>query len=63
MTSQRRAFLIFISVLAGTLLSAGMIYLKRGSLKGDDLFLLITNFAFAILIIAGIGYILIWRKK
>lgn len=63
MTNQRRATIITISVLFGTLLSAGFIYLKRGSLKGDDYFLLGTNLFFSLLIIFCIGYFLIWRKK
>lgn len=63
MTSQRRAIIITVSVLAGTLLSAGLLYLKRGSLGGHDYFLLGTNLFFSLLIIFAIGWFLIWRKK
>jgi len=63
MTNKRRSILIFFSVTAGTAISAGMIFLKRGSLEGDDMFLLITNLVFSLIIIAGIGYMLVWRKQ
>jgi hypothetical protein len=63
MTNKRRAIIIGVSVFFGTVLSAGMLYLKRGSLKGNDYFLLATNLAFSLVIIFAIGYFLIWRKK
>jgi len=63
MSNRRRAIIITFSVLFGTLLSAGMLYLKRGSLQGNDYFLLGTNLTFSLVIIFAIGYFLIWRKK
>lgn len=63
MTNRRRITIITISVIAGTLLSAGLLSLKRGELDGDDYFLLATNLFFSLLIIFSIGYFLIWRKK
>jgi hypothetical protein len=63
MTNRRRAFIIFFSVLAGTILSAGMIYLKRGSFQDGDMFFLATNLFFSILIIAGIGFMFVWNNK
>ena len=63
MTPKRRAFIITVSVIFGTLLSTGMLYLKRGSLDGDDYFLLATNLFFSLFIIFVIGWYLIWRKK
>ena len=63
MTNRRRTIIITISVLIGTLLSAGLIYLKRGGLEGDEYFLLATNLTFSLVIIFSIGYFLVWRKK
>ena len=63
MTNRRRMTIISFSVLFGTILSAGLIYLKRGSLQGNDYFLLATNLFFSLLIIGCIGYFLVWRKK
>ncbi|MDQ3050175.1 MAG: hypothetical protein M3Q95_04745 [Bacteroidota bacterium] len=63
MSNTRRTIIITISVIFGTLLSAGMLYLKRGSLEGNDYFLLATNLTFSLVIIFAIGYFLIWRKK
>jgi hypothetical protein len=63
MTNQRRAVIITVSVIFGTLLSAGLLYLKRGSLEGNDYLLLATNLFFSLLIIFAIGYFLIWRKR
>jgi hypothetical protein len=63
MNSKRRAVIITISVLFGTMLSAGLLYLKRGSLHGQDYFLLATNLFFSLLIIFVIGWFLIWKKK
>jgi len=63
MTNKRRATIITLSVIAGTILSAGLLYLKRGSLDEHDYFLLATNLFFSILIIFAIGWFLIWRRK
>jgi hypothetical protein len=63
MTPQRRTFIITVSVIAGTLLSAGLLYLKRGGLGGDDFFLLGTNLVFSLVLIFCIGWFLVWRKK
>lgn len=63
MTNRRRVFIVTVSVIAGTLLSGGLLSLKRGELSGDDYFLLATNLFFSLLIIFAIGYFLIWRKK
>jgi hypothetical protein len=63
MTNKRRTFLITVSVLIGTVLSAGFIYLRRGTLDDHDWFLLGTNLFMSLLIIFGIGFILLWRKK
>lgn len=63
MTNRRRIFIISISVFFGTLLSAVMLYFKRGTLEGNDYFLLATNLFFSLVIILAIGYFLIWRKK
>ncbi|HMT29053.1 MAG TPA: hypothetical protein PKD91_07225 [Bacteroidia bacterium] len=63
MTTKRRTIIITVSVLFGTLLSAGMLFLKRGSLHGQDYFLLATNLFFSLLIIFVIGWFLIWKKK
>jgi hypothetical protein len=63
MTNRRRTTIIAISVFAGTMLSAGLLYLKRGSLDNQDYFLLGTNLFFSLVIIFAIGWFLIWRKK
>lgn len=63
MDPKRRAIIITVSVICGTLLSAGLLYLKRGSLDNQDYFLLATNLFFSLLIIFLIGWFLIWRKK
>jgi hypothetical protein len=63
MTNRRRIFIISISVFFGTMLSAVMLYFKRGTLEGNDYFLLATNLFFSLVIILAIGYFLIWRKK
>ncbi|HEX5000884.1 MAG TPA: hypothetical protein VFW78_00165 [Bacteroidia bacterium] len=63
MTSRRRATIIFISVLCGTLLSAWLLMAKKGKLGDGDFFLLISNLVISLLLIFGVGYILIWRKK
>lgn len=63
MTNRRRIIIVTASVITGTLLSAGLLSLKRGELSGDDYFLLGTNLFFSLLIIFSIGYFLIWRKK
>ena len=63
MSNRRRIILITVSVLFGSLLSAGMLYLKRGSLEKDEYFLLATNLGFSLFIIFAIGYFLVWRKK
>jgi len=63
MTSRRRATIIIISVLSGTLLSAWMLMAKKGQLGDGDFFLLLSNLIISMLLIFGVGYILIWRKK
>jgi hypothetical protein len=63
MTNQRRTVIISVSVFAGSVLSAGLLSLKRGSLKADDYFLLGTNLFFSLVIIFAIGWFFIWRKK
>ncbi|MBK6641191.1 MAG: hypothetical protein IPN13_04615 [Bacteroidetes bacterium] len=63
MTNRRRISIIAVSVLFGTMLSAVMLYFKRGTLEGNDYFLLATNLFFSLVIILAIGYFLIWRKK
>jgi len=64
MSTRRRVIIITLSVLFGTLLSAAMLFLKRGgSLDSHDYFLLATNLSFSLVIIFAIGYFLVWRKK
>ncbi len=63
MTNRRRVVIITFSVILGTMLSAFMVFLKRGSLGRDEYFLLFTNLFFSVVIIFSIGYFLAWRKK
>lgn len=63
MNNRRRTIIIIASVLGGTLLSAWLLVAKRGTLGGNDYFLLATNLVISLILIFGIGYILIWRKK
>lgn len=63
MSNRRRAFLIAVSVLTGSLLSAFILKMKYGELDADKYLWLGTNLFMSVVLIAGIGWILIWRKK
>jgi uncharacterized membrane protein YozB (DUF420 family) len=63
MNNRRRATLIIISVISGTLLSGWLLLSKRGTLDNHDYFLLATNLVISLILIFGIGYIMIWKKK
>ncbi|MFN9596223.1 MAG: hypothetical protein ACK560_05480 [Bacteroidota bacterium] len=63
MSDRRRAFLITISVLTGTLISAFILKNKYGELNSNSYLWLGTNLFMSVVLIAGIGWILIWRKK
>jgi hypothetical protein len=64
MTNKRRITIITVSVIIGTLLSAGLFFMKRrGALTSDDYFFLATNMFFSLMIIFTIGWFLVWRKK
>ena len=63
MTNRRRVIIITFSVILGTILSAGLIFLKRGKMGTDEYFLLFTNLFFSVIIIFSIGYFLVWRKR
>ncbi|NNF01229.1 MAG: hypothetical protein HKN22_00950 [Bacteroidia bacterium] len=63
MSNRRRIIIITISVMIGSAMSAGIYVMKKGTLSGDDYFSLITNIVFSLLLILGIGYVFVWRKK
>jgi hypothetical protein len=63
MTNKRRAFLIITSVSTGTLLSAFLLKMRYGELDSDKYLWLGTNLFMAVVLIAGIGWILVWRKR
>ena len=58
MTNRRRFFLTTISLTIGTILSVGIIFLKKGSLDRESLFYLATVFGYSVLIVVGIGWYL-----
>jgi ammonia channel protein AmtB len=62
MSDRRRLFIIISSVLVGTLISAGLFFLRRGgSMKDQDYSTLITNMVFALAIVVLIG--VVFRNK
>lgn len=63
MTNKRRATLITISVLTGSLISGFILKMKYGELDSEKYLWLGTNLFMSVVLIAGIGWILIWRKK
>lgn len=64
MSPRRRVIIITISVLFGTVLSYFLFRFRRGGeLTTQDTHFLLTNMFFSLLIIFGVGYVFIWRKK
>lgn len=65
MSDRRRVIIITLSVLAGSFLSYFVFKLRKGGgeLSQQDVHMLITNLVFSLVLILGVGYFFLWRKK
>jgi hypothetical protein len=65
MSPQRRVIIVLISVSAGTVLSYFLFRFRRGGeeLTQQDTHFLMTNMVFSLLIILGVGFMFLWKKK
>lgn len=65
MSPRRRIIIVTLSVGAGSLLSYFLFKLRRGGaeLTAQDTHFLLTNTVFSLMIILGIGFLFLWRKK
>ncbi|NNC85646.1 MAG: hypothetical protein HKN75_06155 [Bacteroidia bacterium] len=63
MSDKKRMTIIILSVLTGSLLSYMLFIFRKGTLTSHDYFMLFTNMGFALLIVLGIGFYLLKRKK
>lgn len=65
MSPKRRVIIVLLSVSSGTVLSYFLFRSRRGDgeLTQQDTHFLITNMVFSLLIILGVGFMFLWRKK
>jgi len=65
MSPRRRIIIVFLSVSAGSFLSYLLYKARRGGaeLTQQDQHMLLTNMVFSVMIILGVGFAFLWRKK
>ena len=65
MSPQRRIIIVILSVSAGSFLSYLLFKVRKGGaeLSQQDTHMLITNLVFSVMIILGVGFAFLWKKK
>lgn len=64
MSNRRRIIIVVISVLFGSLMSAGLFYKRgNGTLDHNSILNLVTNLVFSLVIVLAIGLYFVWNKK
>ena len=65
MSPRRRIIIVILSVSAGSFLSYLLFKVRKGGaeLSQQDTHTLITNLVFSVMIILGVGFAFLWKKK
>lgn len=65
MSPRRRIIIVILSVSAGSFLSYLLFKVRKGGgdLSQQDTHMLITNLVFSVMIILGVGFAFLWKKK